>query len=288
MFVISCPRLLTKVSRLKGVFGCDLVNVGDSVTLLLALPNNIQLDFFPRKIPVCHDVNIPIRIALPALLFTILPLAKKKNSRLMERGSAFLEYLGVVLPDIEPEQYEKIEAGIQDTELTELVSSMKEFGKYTGVDPRSNNGRFWKCTYCDLELRGCFFAKSQLKDMDDAMCWGCKLNTSFEDEKWDKNQDGHCHREVENWLGNSYRLDEAVENIDRECRVRDAGQTVLGLQGEDKKAKMVRKKFWNPRFYQEAQAAWERGEDPNNWWPEKQPEKQASNRRGRRGWPKSG
>ncbi|KAH0561937.1 hypothetical protein GP486_003355 [Trichoglossum hirsutum] len=266
-----------------GVFGCDLVNVGDSVTLLESLRNNVQLDFFPRRAPVCLDVNIPTRIALPALLFVVLPLAKKKNSRLIGQGSAFLEFLRTVLPNIEPGQYKKIEAGIQDVELTTIISSHKEYRRNITIDPNSNNGRLWKCTYCNIRLRGCFFAKAQFKELDCLVCWGCKLKMALEDEKSDRNQEGHCHRQVDRWLGNSCRLVEAVENIHQGCEIQDEGQTFVGLQEDDKRAKMVRKKFWNPKYYREAQAAWERGENPNDWWPEKRAEMRAVNHKKGRG-----
>ncbi|KAH0542636.1 hypothetical protein FGG08_002959 [Glutinoglossum americanum] len=270
-----------------GVFACDLINVGDSLTLLGSIRDNVHVDFFPRR-PVSLDVNIVSRIALPALLFKILPLAKKKNTRLVERGSAFAGYLRLVLPDIPRKQYEKIANKIQDAELTEIISSWKEgFGKRMYVDPKSNNARYWECTSCDFELRGCFFAKSQLKDNDSAVCWGCKLRDALAGEKYDKNFNGHRHAEVNNWLGNSYRLDEAVETIHKGCRARHAEKTFPELQTDDRTAKMARSKFWNPRFYQEAKAAWQRGEDPNDWWPDRQTSNRRNGRqagRNRSGW----
>ena len=249
--------------------------------------NHVHFDFFPRR-PICLDVNIVYLIALPAMLLTILPLAKKKNSRLIERGSAFARYLKLVLPNLPRKQYENIENKIQDAELTELITGWKEgYGGLVHVDPNSNNARYWECTYCGLELRGCFFARAQLKDSDHAMCWGCKLKDALDDEKTDKNFSGHRHGEINNWLGTHYRLDEAVKDIHKECKVRDAEKTFSCLQHDDRRAQMARKKFWNPRFYREAQAAWQKGEDPNDWWPDKQVSNRQNGRqagRNRGGW----
>jgi hypothetical protein len=251
---------------ISGVFACDLINIGDSLTLLERLRDNVHFDFFPRR-PFSFDVNIDCRLALPAMLYTILPLAKKKNSRMMERGSAFSRYLRLELPKFPKKHYENIANGIQDTEITELVSYWKEGSMK--FDPNSNNARLWKCAFCGLELSGCFFAKAQLRARDDAVCWGCKLKETLENEKYDKNFSGHRHAEVDNWLGNCYKLEDAVEAIHKECKARRAEKSFPELQDDDRTAKMARSKFWNPRFYQEATRAWQQGNDPNDWWPDK-------------------
>src|SRR5579862_1653946 len=147
-----------------GIFKCNLMHVGETVPLLHAIRKNVRLDFFPRR-PICHDANIANRIALSAMLFTILPLAKKKGSRLVERGSAFESYLRVELPCIPTKQFKEIGDGVQDKQLTEIISAYKDCIQHPGpVDPKSNNGRIWKCEGCGLGLKGCFFAKAQFRE----------------------------------------------------------------------------------------------------------------------------
>jgi hypothetical protein len=269
-----------------GIFECNLMHVGETVPLLHAIRKNVRLDFFPRR-PICHDVNIANRIALPAMLFTILPLAKKKSSCLIERGSAFESYLRVELPGIPIKQFKRIGDGVQDKQLTEIISAYKDCIPHPGpVDPKSNNGRIWECEGCDLELKGCFFAKAQFKEPQGPVCWGCKLKQALSDEKHDKRIDGHRHTELNYWHGSCGTLWEVVEAIKNECKERDEEKTFQEYHIDDHRAKLARSKFCNPRFYRQARAAWLKGEDPNDWWPEKQASGGHIGRRARRlgGW----
>jgi hypothetical protein len=206
----------------------------------------------------------------------------------MEQGSAFSQYLELELPTFPRDQYENIANGIQDAELTAIISSWKEgLRNPAQPDPMSNNARSWECTSCDMELRGCFFAKAQLRDFDNAVCWGCKLKDALDDEKYDKSFSGHRHAEVEKWLENAYSLEEAVEAINKECKTRHAEKTFPELKLDDQTAKMARSHFWNPKFHQEAKVAWQKGEDPNEWWPGKRASSRRNGRRGGRnrgGW----
>ncbi|KAI9764844.1 MAG: hypothetical protein M1840_007990 [Geoglossum simile] len=269
-----------------GIFECNLMHVGETIPLLHAIRKNVRLDFFPRR-PICHDVNIAIRIALSAMLFTILPLAKRKGSRLIERHSAFESYLRVELPGIPIKQFKRIGDGVQDKQLTEIISAYKDCISHPcPVDPKSNNGRLWECEGCNLELRGCFFAKAQFKEPHGPVCWGCKLKQALNEEKYDKRIDGHRHIELNYWHGDCSTLGEVVEAVKNECKERDDEKTFIGYYIDDHRAKLARSKFCNPRFYRQARAAWLKGEDPNDWWPEKQASAGHSGRRARRrgGW----
>ncbi|KAI9785935.1 MAG: hypothetical protein M1839_008201 [Geoglossum umbratile] len=262
-----------------GIFECNLMHVGEAIPLLETIRKNVRLDFFPRR-PICYDVSIASRVALPAMLFHVLPPAKKKNSQLIDRGSAFESYLKLELPGIPTKQFEKISDGIQDEQLTGLISACKDRLPYPcPVDPNSKNGRLWECENCELELKGCFFAKAQLKDPDRAVCWGCKLRQALDEEKHNKRVDGHRYAELYHWYGNCGTLEDVVGAIKNQCKEQDEKIAFTDYHANDDRVKMARNKFCNPRFHVQAMAARERGEDSNGWWPE---EKAASGQYGRR------
>ncbi|KAI9843737.1 MAG: hypothetical protein M1838_002480 [Thelocarpon superellum] len=170
-----------------GIFNCDLLDAADTIDLLAtircgkrALP--VQLDFAPQTSTGIKQVEM--FVAVPALMYEILPQAKAQSARLTAPGTAFLQFLRTYVS--EPMQA-KIEANVQDRAIIDEIAAQKHRRPIYAVDRHSNDARTFECQTGDHEMAGCFFASNQLaRGAEDAECWGCRLKADLREIKEDE------------------------------------------------------------------------------------------------------
>ncbi len=161
----------------------------------------LQLDFYPGA---RHEYARTVHyiVALPALLYELLPAAKAANSQLCARGGNFYRWLRSTACGITRANLERIENHQYGTPIIQWISSNKEGKSQKRVDPSSNNARDFECFECERIMPGCFFAKNQFKYPDGPTCWACKLR---EEIGYVENTSNHGYADdieaATQWLG---------------------------------------------------------------------------------------
>lgn len=162
------------------VFHCELFTVGDTMDVLDCVmagdrKSSVELDFYP-SLALLGFRQVQFQLAIPALLYRILPKAKAQNAKLLEPGRGFRAWMHRCGRKIPEEILERIEGGIQDEVMVKYAGVRKHQWTRTEFPPSSNDCKYYRCRGCDLRLRGAFFAKTQLAtDPENPECWGCKL-----------------------------------------------------------------------------------------------------------------
>ena len=176
-------------SLFPGIFHCELLDIRDTENLLYYIragnrKNDVQLDFYPST-NLLYYKQIQFSVAVPALLYRILPKSLAQNARLMDPGRAFPEWLRSCHLSLSTELLRHIELDLQDEDVLTEIGSRKYHGSKTRFAANSNEAKLFQCRSCDLEFRGCFFAKAQISgtNAEDAICWGCRLEEEILFEK---------------------------------------------------------------------------------------------------------
>lgn len=164
-----------------GIFHCNLLDVGHTQELLYYIragnrKHDVQLDYYPST-NLLYYAQIQFSVAIPALLYKILPQSLAQNARLMEPGRAFPQWLQSCHLRLSTELLEHIEQNLQDELVLTAIGTRKYQGSKSTFDQNSNEAKTFDCRSCQLKLRGCFFAKAQISGTNgaDPLCWGCRL-----------------------------------------------------------------------------------------------------------------
>ena len=190
----SSPSLgwSVQLTVLSGIYRCVLVDVCDTIKLLKIIStgrskgkDRIQLDFYPS---LAYNVvkQVEMSVAIPALLYRILPQARAQNAGLLAEGTAFREYLHDSRSHVSQQLLEKIEAGRQDEFVVNHMTHRKHKGSVCVADRKSNNWQKYTCRTHGSKMHGCFFPIMQLKEhRDDPQCWGCRYEAELKEYKHD-------------------------------------------------------------------------------------------------------
>ena len=176
---------------------------------------SVKLDFFPN-LNFIHWKQVNVRVAIPALLYDILPQARQQNAGLTDPGGAFLSWLGHSGSGVTTRLLEKIEAKLQDEYVIQHVGAKKWQGAKTEFAPNSNDARLYKCaghTGHTGRLRGCFFPKTQLSEYPDGPeCWGCRLLQDIHDVRTDNAGFGPSYDVLnKGWLHDSFDIQTVLQ-----------------------------------------------------------------------------
>lgn len=171
----------------------------------------MQLDFYPSfTSSFCKEVSL--QVAMPALLYQILPLARDQQAGLTDPGTSFPAFIRASTVQVSESLLRTIERNEINEDIIEEVTFKKSRGKITKVDWNSNNAKWVWCRMHGADLPGCFFPKAQLSDhRENPECWGCRLRDDLSWIQRDSNGLLDSYTAAHEWLAGCEDLASVLE-----------------------------------------------------------------------------
>ncbi|KAI9883647.1 MAG: hypothetical protein M1823_004579 [Watsoniomyces obsoletus] len=194
-----------------GIYRSPLMNIRaieDLTHIIGHLKNRvgpIEVDFYPAE-RATYGRDVKYIVAVPALLYQILPKAKKLGLNICTEGGALYRWLKRVGCGINPRRLAMLEDGKPNPEMIHWIAEMKEETAMKRLDPKCAHRRLVECERCQKDLPGCFFAKAQLNSKRPE-CWACKFREELDNVETNA-KGGIQHQVVAayKWLNNSPNL----------------------------------------------------------------------------------
>ncbi|KAI9682360.1 MAG: hypothetical protein M1817_000414 [Caeruleum heppii] len=217
LLTISLLRLLvpemTSLAYL-GVLKCDLIDLGH-VPYILEIAcmgdrqHPLRLDLYPSMV-VREWKQINLRVAIPAVLYYILPQALEQGAGLVDRGAAFLRWLGESSSGVSTELLRRIQRCRQDEWVVRDISAKNQL--LASKQLCTGDDQFFRCRKKHPKLRGCFFSVLPVRgELRRPLCWGCTLLKELQYAREHPNGPLDHYLHVNTWLEDVETLDLAMD-----------------------------------------------------------------------------